>query len=199
MHAFLLLFSVVRVHSFIAVPARRAMSRFTSSVPATVAADHEVLITVLPEATPLPEPIRSDEPGTWAHDTMSRRVLTDIIDKVVYGDNEGGAALDAARPALDALRAEIAAACPLTPIEADGGADVAAWNSLLAPSLGRRETWLTAPWLLAEFYLYRRIAAAYGWFGPHGSPGASYDFFAKAKAAGLRSAAPSLSSIYQER
>eukprot|EP00218_Dolichomastix_sp_CCMP3274_P009272 CAMPEP_0170145600 /NCGR_PEP_ID=MMETSP0033_2-20121228/23581_1 /TAXON_ID=195969 /ORGANISM="Dolichomastix tenuilepis, Strain CCMP3274" /LENGTH=60 /DNA_ID=CAMNT_0010382205 /DNA_START=31 /DNA_END=210 /DNA_ORIENTATION=+ len=28
---------------------------------------------------PLPPQILSDVPGTWAHDTMSRRVLTDVL------------------------------------------------------------------------------------------------------------------------
>ena len=42
-----------------------------------------------------------------------------------------------------------------------------------------------------EFYLYRRVAAATRWFGGHDD----YDVFAKAKAAGLRSAAPSLEAL----
>ena len=46
----------------------------------------------LPRKTPMPPPIRSNVPETWAYDTMSRRVREEILDKVVYGDNE---------PALD--------------------------------------------------------------------------------------------------
>ena len=45
--------------------------------------------------------------------------------------------------------------------------------------------------LRPEFYLYRRVAAATRWFGGHDD----YDVFAKAKAAGLRSAAPSLEAL----
>ena len=73
---------------------------------------------------------------------MSRRVVEEILDKVVYGDNDGEAWFASARPALDALRREVLAAAPLTPIEDDGGEDVAAWNALLAEHEGG--TWLTA-------------------------------------------------------
>lgn len=153
------------------------------------------IISVLPRFTPMPEPLRSNTPGTWAYDTMSRRVLEDIVDKVVYGDNEGTAVLEAARPALDELRAEIASASPLTPIPDDGGPDVEAWNALLAESIEKSETWLTAPWLLSEFYLYRRIAAATGYFAGGGSAEERYDVFAKAKQAGLDSALGSLEAL----
>ena len=120
---------------------------------------------------------------------MSRRVVEEILDKVVYGDNDGEAWFASARPALDALRREVLAAAPLTPIEDDGGEDVAAWNALLAEHEGG--TWLTAPWLLSEFYLYRRVASATKWFGSARPP----DVFARSKAAGLASAAATLDAL----
>ena len=40
------------------------------------------LTTVEPRFAPMPAPLRSDVPGTWAYDTMSRRVVEDILDKV---------------------------------------------------------------------------------------------------------------------
>ena len=43
------------------------------------------------------------------HDSMSRRVREDILARV-YSENAGAAALEAARPALDALEAELEAA-----------------------------------------------------------------------------------------
>ena len=47
------------------------------------------LTTVEPRFAPMPAPLRSDVPGTWAYDTMSRRVVEEILDRVVYGDNGG--------------------------------------------------------------------------------------------------------------
>ena len=35
-----------------------------------------------PKYTPMPDMLTSTIPGTWAHDTMSRRVVEDILDKV---------------------------------------------------------------------------------------------------------------------
>jgi len=71
------------------------------------------LETVLPVYEPMPEPLRSDTPGTWAHDTMSRRVVEEILDAVVLKD----CADDEWRPALLALREEILANAPLTPLD----------------------------------------------------------------------------------
>ena len=147
------------------------------------------LTTVEPRFAPMPAPLRSDVPGTWAYDTMSRRVVEEILDRVVYGDNGGAPWFGAAKPALDALRAEILAAAPLTPLADDGGDDVEAWNALLAEAPG--ETWLSAPWLLSEFYLYRRVAAATAWFASANAP----DVFEKSKAAGLASAGATLDAL----
>ena len=35
-----------------------------------------------PNFAPMPAMLTSTIPGTWAHDTMSRRVVEDILDKV---------------------------------------------------------------------------------------------------------------------
>ena len=35
-----------------------------------------------PKYAPMPAMLTSTVPGTWAHDTMSRRVVEDILDKV---------------------------------------------------------------------------------------------------------------------
>ena len=35
-----------------------------------------------PKFAPMPDMLTSTIPGTWAHDTMSRRVVEDILDKV---------------------------------------------------------------------------------------------------------------------
>ena len=147
-----------------------------------------------PNFAPMPAMLTSTIPGTWAHDTMSRRVVEDILDKVVYGDNSDEAWFSEAKPSLDALRAEILADAELRPIEG-AGEDVADWNALLAKYPGG--TWLSAPWLVAEFYLYRRVAEATQWFRDGNTRGEVNieDVFARSKAAGLASAQKTLEAL----
>lgn len=163
---------------------------------ATVRAMAPPTITkTIPRMAPMPKMLTSETPGTWAHDTMSRRVVEDILDKVVYGDNDAAPWFETAKPALDALRAEILSNAPLTAIPDDGGADVEAWNALLDAYPG---SWLSAPWLVAEFYLYRRVAAATAWFAGGNAAGdlaATPDVFAASKTAGLASAAATLEAL----
>lgn len=164
-----------------------AMRALLSGLPAMAAA---IKLSVVPPAfKPMPPPIRSTQPGTWAHDTMSRRVIVEILDRIVYAHNANLDNFNTWKPALDELRGEIAAAVALKPLVDDGGPDIAAWNDLLARESG--ETWLSAPWLLAEFYLYRRVAAATGWFA------SGIDVFAHAKTTGLEAALGSLETLAQ--
>lgn len=100
----------------------------------------------------LPPRLRSDVPGTFSHDTMTRRVRG-ILARV-FRENEElpPAALDALRALDDEL--ENAVGTPLTPLSDDGGPDVHHWNTvILAEILRNKETWLSAPWIDAEFYL----------------------------------------------
>lgn len=101
---------------------------------------------------PLPPPLTSDVPGTWAFDTMSRRVRTDILARIFRENTLHPEAVKN----LQALDAELsnAAICPLSLIIADGGPDIPTWNELILPeTVTKGLTWLSAPWLLAEFYL----------------------------------------------
>lgn len=64
--------------------------------------------------------------------------------------------------------------------------ETATWNQdILAPYVAKGDTWLTAPWMVTEFYVYRRLVQAFGYFQPS-SPGHRYDFFSKQKRDGLR-------------
>ena len=127
------------------------------------------------------------DPGHLGPRHDERRVVEDILDKVVYGDNQDEAWFSDAKPSLDALRAEILADAELRPITGDGE-DVADWNQLLAQYPGG--TWLSAPWLVAEFYLYRRVAEATQWFRDGNTRGKNIeDVFAKSKQGPLRLAA----------
>lgn len=37
----------------------------------------------LPKATPMPEALTSNVPGTWAYDTMARRIREEILQRVI--------------------------------------------------------------------------------------------------------------------
>lgn len=103
-------------------------------------------------ALPLPPVLTSDVPGTWAHDTMSRRVRTDILARV-FRENSFHDQTIARLQALD-KELQNAATTPLTLIPSDGGPDVHTWNhTILSDLVTANATWLSAPWAVAEFYL----------------------------------------------
>lgn len=139
----------------------------------------------LPTLEPMPEVIRSNVSGTWAYDTMSRRIIQDILDKVVLTDNDCSQ-----WPGVKALRDELLQDSILRPLEDDAAAtDVAEWNQLLA--LHANQSWLSAPWMVAEFYLYRRLAEATHYFDNR------LDIFATAKRKGLEAALPTFRDMYR--
>lgn len=112
---------------------------------------------------PLPAPLCSDVPGTWAFATMSDRIRTDILARIFRENDFSPLALSRLESLHDELKE--AASTPLSLLEDDGGPDVADWNSvILAPVLAARQTWLSAPWAVAEFYFYRRVMGAIGYF-----------------------------------
>jgi len=126
---------------------------------------------------------------------MSHRLRTDILSRV-YRENDLSAAALAGVTALDA-ELEAAATTRLSPLPADdGGADGAAWAAILAPHLAAGATWLSAPWVVTEFYAYRRLLGALGWFRARaGDGGERLDPFVVQKELGLRSAAARVDAL----
>lgn len=101
----------------------------------------------------LPPPICCDVPGTFAHDTMSRRVREDILARVFRENNFLQPLTDNLKSLDEELRN--GAYTLISPIPDDGGPDVETWNKIILPqAIENRWTWLSAPWLLSEFYLY---------------------------------------------
>lgn len=101
----------------------------------------------------LPPPLTSDKPGTWAYDTMSRRVRENILARIFRENSFAPEIVEN----LQALNNELsnAATVQLTLIPSDGGPDIETWNKqLLVDAIENKMTWLSAPWALAEFYLY---------------------------------------------
>lgn len=84
---------------------------------------------------------------------MSRRVREDILARV-FRENDFHPDIIHRLKGLDAELAA-AASVPLTPIPEDGGPDVHTWNQqILRNVIQSGDTWLSAPWAIAEFYLY---------------------------------------------
>lgn len=152
--------------------------------------------------SPLPPRIRSDVPGTWAHSTMSSRVDADILQRT-YDENadvfESPGFADARRR-FDELRAELRSAAPLrhlddVDVSGNVGGDEDAWRELLRESVEQGETYLSAPWLLAEFYVYRRLVGATGWFDETNPATHRWDPFAAQKRAGLDASSASAGAV----
>jgi len=140
---------------------------------------------------PIPEPICSNVPGTWAYDTMSRRVNEEILERTVQDCAE-----DLSKPAfakirsnIDALRAELSSAATtklsyLDKEAAPSDKEWQEWYDILQPYITNGDTWLTAPWMVTEFYVYRRLMQCFQFWTPN-QPGYYYDPFRKQKQAGL--------------
>lgn len=125
---------------------------------------------------PIPEPLLSLTPGTWAYDTMSRRLNKEILQRT-YEENEetfNKPEFAKALARFNELRAELdnAAETKLTYLKfdevEDGRKGVLApgdseyksetvvdrekreWEDILRPFVEKGDTWLSAPWLVTE-------------------------------------------------
>jgi uncharacterized protein with ATP-grasp and redox domains len=127
------------------------------------------LESIHPDAT-LPPPLMPSEPGSFARRTIVER-KPQIIRQVI---EDNGYPPGIVR-ALDAFREEIASR-PMRPLR-EQALDVALWNRELAAHGG--QTWLEAPWYLAEAYFYRRLLETVRYFQP--GPWKGHDPFGKQK------------------
>mmetsp|Transcript_10808 Transcript_10808/g.14027 ORF Transcript_10808/g.14027 Transcript_10808/m.14027 type:complete len:440 (-) Transcript_10808:312-1631(-) len=146
---------------------------------------------VLPRA-PTPPYILSNVPGTWAYDTMSRRVREEIIGRIFEENDLDAPDKAEAKAKMEALREELTEPQnhKLRYIEEDGGPDIEAWREILTPYT--ECNWLDAPWCVTEFYLYRRIMEAFAYFKT------SYDPFESQKQAGLTSSLASIEGLAEK-
>lgn len=129
------------------------------------------------EIRPLPEPHRGNELGTFTHHSVAVR-LPDIAQRVI-AENE----LDtAANSALEALIDQIGSGVILPLRGSAPGHE--AWTSHVEPHL--RRSWRDVPWFFAEYYFYRRILEAVGYWDH------AVDPYADQKQLGLEQALPGL-------
>ena len=125
---------------------------------------------------PIPEPLLSLTPGTWAYDTMSRRLNKEILQRTYEENEEAFNSPEFARALerFNALRDELdnAADTKLTHLKFDevedgrSGELAAAvsefksegvierekreWKAIMEPFVEKGDTWLSAPWLVTE-------------------------------------------------
>lgn len=136
----------------------------------------------------LPPIIRARTPGTWAHDTVRRRL--EQIGRRVLAEN----GLD---PETQQRVGRWLETIPFGVIEPlpDGTIPPGdPWPGWIAPWTG--QGWLDVPWLFAETYFYRRLLSLLGFFGE--GPGAGRDPFAAEKARGMVAAMPALRRLAPE-
>ena len=68
------------------------------------------------------------------------------------------------------------------------------WKQILEPYVQNNDTWLTAPWMVTEFLVYRKLMQTLGYWDPQ-SPGYQFDPFVAQKQAGLHSSVASAESV----
>jgi len=146
---------------------------------------------------PIPDPICSTEPGSWAFDTMSRRVDEEILQRTWEDMEDDWKKPEFAeiKKRFQELREDLqnAATRQLTYLD-DLPTDASPerqkewkeWKEILDPCIAKKDTWLSAPWMVTEFYVYRRLMQAIGYWDK-GTPGYLYDPFIKQKRNGLTS------------
>ncbi|HEY9075443.1 MAG TPA: damage-control phosphatase ARMT1 family protein [Anaerolineaceae bacterium] len=134
---------------------------------------------------PLPPPLRGAEVGSFAHDTIVRR-LPNIARRVLQ-ENQFSPAIVAA---IEALITEIGSGT-VQPIHDPSAPDEAEWMAYTASCMG--QNWLEIPWYFAEAYFYRRIIAATQYF----QPGETYDVdpYAFQKRQGLAEARSAITAL----
>jgi len=150
-------------------------------------------LTLKIDINAVPKEILSDREGSWSYDTMNRRILKEIYPRILKDNFEYLASHPIVREKLCALESNMGKGRDgvLVPIT-DDGSDSDIWNSLiltdkLATSVG--SDWLSSPWLISEFYFYRKVIEAFNY--SH----SKYDMFAIQKLAGLHSSLEFINSL----
>lgn len=143
----------------------------------------------------LPPPMFSNSPGSWAFSTMTERIVNDILPRII-SDNE----MELTSPSsplrsecllqLNDLRSSLL--CKSSGILrglGDSGPDHLLWEEILNSIPSESRNWVDSPWVISEFYFYRRIVEAFRYFET------GYDMFAPQKLRGLLDAKMTIDDI----
>jgi Damage-control phosphatase ARMT1-like domain len=129
---------------------------------------------------------------------MSRRVAKDILPRIIEDNKD-----ELTRP-TSPLRAEclLQLSDLIASLESketgylrglcDAGPDLQYWDDVLRSIDDDRRNWIQAPWVITEFYLYRRIVEAFRFFET------GYDMFEMEKFKGLYGAMSSINDITEK-
>lgn len=135
---------------------------------------------------PLPPPLRGAEVGSFAHQTVVRR-LPRIVRRVLE-ENDYSPAVTAR---LQTLIDEIPEA-NIRLLRDTTAPDTAEWGNYVAPHL--EHNWLQVPWFFAETYFYRRILEATGYF--YVGPDERVDPFAPHKRQSMKASREAVGRLY---
>lgn len=124
---------------------------------------------------PIPDPIRSETPGTWAYGTMSKRVA-DIARRTLVENDFSAHQVMRVQALIDDIPQG-----KIRYLDQEGAPDAQEWAANTQPYLG--QNWLEADWFFTETYFYRRLLEATGYFGC--GPGKGQDPFIYQKRHGL--------------
>jgi hypothetical protein len=120
-------------------------------------------------------------------------VIADIAPRIIR-ENEGSApseVMEAFRALVTEIIRPEGESTRLRGLE-DGGPDVEQWRVILEAAerdRGDRNEWYSVPWIVGEYYFYRRVAEAFRFF-PSG-----YDPYAETKLEGLLSSLAAVSDV----
>ncbi len=131
---------------------------------------------------PIPPLLRGTEPGSFAEDTIVRRLPATALRVISENSFDGPTNQRLRDLAGDLPRGRIR---PLLDMQAP---DWSSWQTAMQPFQG--QTWLELPVFAAEMYFYRRILEATGYFQP--GPGCGVDPFRLQKTLGLAQAGPAI-------
>jgi uncharacterized protein with ATP-grasp and redox domains len=135
---------------------------------------------------PIPDPLRGSESGSFAHDTVVRR-LPNIVRRTITENEFPGSVVQDLQKLIDEIPDQ-----PVRPLEDPGAPDEEEWHYQIRPYLGLN--WLDVPWFFAEFYLYRRVLEATRYFRSNES-GYLKDPYLMQKQMGLESAKAALQAL----
>eukprot|EP00518_Triparma_eleuthera_P011143 CAMPEP_0182482006 /NCGR_PEP_ID=MMETSP1319-20130603/38350_1 /TAXON_ID=172717 /ORGANISM="Bolidomonas pacifica, Strain RCC208" /LENGTH=360 /DNA_ID=CAMNT_0024683681 /DNA_START=227 /DNA_END=1305 /DNA_ORIENTATION=- len=129
---------------------------------------------------------------------MSRRVEADILARLEAENSEelNTPPFKEAKEKISALRSELRSSSRIRHIVGDPSfdLDLRDWGKIMKGVVDEGHTYLSAPWLTAEFYVYRRVVEAFDYFNPS-SPTYRFDPFLKQKLAGLESSVGSAEAL----
>ena len=137
----------------------------------------------------IPEPLRGADSGTFAHSSVVER-LPEIVRRTIDENDFRAQVIDDLENLIEEIPLAVmrALADPFAP-------DAESWTAFVAIHAGLN--WLEVPWFFAEFYFYRRVLEATGYFQA-GEQGYLVDPFLEQKTQGLRHSINSIEGLAAE-